>query len=93
MILKGFLTFSVGGFVYTILDKYDGIQDGKWTICQRCEESSMDNKTIIVIAIIIISIILNEIFTSLELKWYIQLAPFAIAILGYLFIEMRSRIK
>lgn len=53
----------------------------------------MDNKTIIVIAIIIISIILNEIFTSLELKWYIQLAPFAIAILGYLFIEMRSRIK
>ena len=33
LILKGFLTFSVGGFVYTILDKYDGIQDGKWTIC------------------------------------------------------------
>ena len=51
----------------------------------------MNNKTIIVI--IIISIILNEIFTALELKWYIQLAPFAIAILGYLFIEMRSRIK
>lgn len=53
----------------------------------------MDNKTIIVIAIIIISIILNEIFTALELKWYIQLAPFAIAILVYLFIEMKSRIK
>ena len=31
--LMGYLTFSVGGFVSTMLDKYDGKQDGKWTIC------------------------------------------------------------
>lgn len=51
------------------------------------------DKKIILVLIISILLILNEIFTALELKWYIQLAPFAIAILGYLFIEMRSRIK
>ena len=51
------------------------------------------DKKIILVLIISILLILNEIITALELKWYIQLAPFAIAILGYLFIEMRSRIK
>ncbi len=30
--IMGFLTFSVGGFVATCLDRYDGSSDGRWTI-------------------------------------------------------------
>ncbi len=51
----------------------------------------MERKFVVLIGLIVIAMILNAIFTALELVWYIQLAPFIFVLLGYIFIVIKTR--
>ena len=47
----------------------------------------------ILIMLIVIGMILNEIFTAMELIWYIQLIPFTVVLTVYFIIVIKSRSK
>lgn len=51
----------------------------------------MDKKIIAILIIIMVAMVLDDIFSSLGLVWYIQLLPFAIVIVGYIIILFKSK--
>lgn len=52
----------------------------------------MEKKIIIIFIIVMIAMVLDDIFSSLELVWYIKLLPFAIVV-GYFIILFKSRLN
>lgn len=97
-----YLSFSVGDFVAKALDRYDGVENGVWTIFEQLiqnnikniynnGEINMDKKFIAVLIIVMVAMVLDDIFSYLGLVWYIQLLPFAIVILGYVIILFKSK--
>ncbi|WP_294355475.1 hypothetical protein [uncultured Clostridium sp.] len=53
----------------------------------------MEKKIIIIFIIVMIAMVLDDIFSSLELVWYIKLLPFAIVVVGYFIILFKSRLN
>lgn len=51
----------------------------------------MDKKMIAVIIIAMIGMVLNDIFASLGFVWYIELLPFAIVLVCYIIILLKSK--
>lgn len=53
----------------------------------------MEKKIIIIFIIVMIAMVLDDIFSSLELVWYIKLLPFTIVVVGYFIILFKSRLN
>ena len=53
----------------------------------------MEKKIIIIFIIVMIAMVLDDIFSSLELVWYKELLPFAIVVVGYFIILFKSRLN